>query len=88
MCQKVEQSLENIFEMETEKIDIDFVRKNLDLVMMGIPGDLFILDDENDIIKLCNFDKTMSNVSKRSLNNLLVQFEKPATQIHKLYKLA
>jgi hypothetical protein len=63
--------MENLFEMENEMVTLQFIRKNLDLVLMGIPGDLFILDQDTDEIKLCNGDKTLDYVSKRCLNNLL-----------------
>ena len=56
--------------------------------MMGIPGELFVYDDQRDMVRICNFDKKLKNVSKRCLNNLLCTFEVPATQIYKLQKLA
>lgn len=79
LCQKIEDSMQNIFEIENEKVSFKFIRKNIDLVLMGIPGDIFILDEDNDTIKLCNFDRTLPYISRPGLNNLLLKFERPAT---------
>ena len=64
------------------------LRKELDLLLMGIPGEFFIYDDQRDLIRVSNFDKKLKGVTKRCLNNLLATFELPATQIFKLQKLA
>lgn len=45
LCDQIDLAQVDIFESADEEIEMQLLRKELDLLMMGIPGELFLYDE-------------------------------------------
>jgi hypothetical protein len=61
---KVRRDNRNLLEVESQAINYGYFRKNLDMLMMGIEGNIFLLDRENGLFLLSNAGLSLSELSR------------------------
>lgn len=84
---QIDNSFQDIFSNQEIKIENSLLRKNLDLMLMGLEGDFFVLDKKSGIFIINNNDKTLNGISSITLNNFLLDFIKPGSKLYQLQRL-